>query len=274
MNYYDEFKHICENVYDFAVDTGYYLLFGIGLSCLEAVMPFMLISIIYKRDAARAFVQGMRVASQQTAFTSQMYWDEGNLLLKVLINITKIRLLVGGLLWFLGFVSLTNALLIVLSALLTTIWVSAICLIGVLLETRQEPAIDVMRDFIRMNELRPPAMAPPFANVRHIEEPMLGVNMHPNEFEGIDYIEWTNGEHVWAINGDRRHLIRQANLDRLLATPLPRNPYTQDPIVMVQRAVINILDAAVAAAPAEDAVTEGADAPTPEAPLANMLQNE
>lgn len=239
MNYYEEFKQICESTYDFIVDTGSQLLFGIGISVVEVILPFMLISIIHKRDSARAFVQGMQNSARLTAFTSELYWGEENLLQKVLIYVTKIRLLFGGSLWFLGFISFTNALLIVLSALVTTIWVSAICLIGILLETRQEHVVDAVNAFIQMRPVVPPV--PPVPHVERIEEPVLVAYVNPEDFEGIDYVEWTNGESAWAINGDQRHLIRQENLDRLLATPLPRNPYTQEPIIMVQRAIVNVL---------------------------------
>lgn len=135
----------------------------------------------------------------------------------IMVGIIKSRFALGALLYLLGYISVYSVVWLGISGMGTGLWIYYLLkIIG--------------------REMNQEAMPVP---VQRILEPIITAMVDREDVEPIDFTPWVDQELVWAINGDIRHLIRDANADILTNSRHPVNPLTREPIHNLTRSRIN-----------------------------------
>lgn len=146
----------------------------------------------------------------------------------IMMGAIKSRCALGGLLYLLGYLSVSSAVCVGISGIGTGLWIYYLLKI-ITRETNQQ-------------HVPMPMPMPMPAPVQRILEPVIVATVDRGDVEPIDFTPWVNEELVWAINGDARHLIRDINADILANTENPINPLTRERIQHLTRARIVITE--------------------------------
>lgn len=245
MEQYAYLKNICENICKNIYSYTTRILNYIGISLLLFVIEFALIIMLplinLQGVAVNATILGLFGSLRSTGFHVS---SSG---IKELISHTiKSRFSLGILLYLGGYVSMFSAFLIGLTGFITSIWLAILALCVQYGTSNNNFNIhDIIQDTVPLifsNILRTqrPIVPTPQA-LQWISEPVINAQVEEGTIEGIDLTPFTNGELVWAINRDIRHLIRDANAATISISQNPQNPFTREPITVLARARITVV---------------------------------